>query len=125
MVLLIIALPGGITSAFELFFLAIVISGLLSLPCLLLLYLACKYIVKYAGNTTTFKLLLTLAGVVLTYVPFWIIDDFNPLLDKDLLSQSLFISYCVLIVAGIWLYKLKPVSSYLQSNQTNEVGPYI
>lgn len=124
-ILLILALiRPDLVSIFSIYLFTILIGALFSLPSFLLLYLACKYIIKLINNTISFKLIVALVGVVLSYIPFLVIDNFNFLLNNDMLSQPLFMSYCLIIVIGIWFYKLEP-SNADQSIITDETGPFI
>ena len=108
--LFIIALFKYKEADIDIFFIAIISGGVISLPCFLFLYFICKYILKLTTNIRTIKLILVPVGILLTYMPFLIIDNFNFLLDNDLLSQSFFISYCVVIIAGILFYRLDFIS---------------
>lgn len=91
--------------------LVIVLFGaILSLPSFLLFYLACRYIISHIDNVQLSKTLLSILGIILTYLPFLIIDDFNYLLDKDQLSQPLFITYSSAIIGSIWFHKFELVS---------------
>ena len=91
-------------------FLVIILMGsICSLPSMALFYLACIFAIPNARNKIFLKGLLSVIGVLLVYVPFLIIDDFHPLLNIDQLSRLLFITYAPVIIAAIWLYKIKPV----------------
>ena len=91
-------------------FLTIILMGsIFSLPSMVIFYLACRLAIPNARNKIFLKGLLSVIGVLLVYIPFFIIDDFHPLLNIDQLSRLLFITYAPVIIATIWLYKIKPV----------------
>jgi hypothetical protein len=89
----------------------ILMGALFSLPSLLVFYLICKYITKRVSNMAVIKVYITIIGILLTYIPFLIIDDYHFLLDVDQLSRYFFPSYSIVIVAAVWIYKLKIVDS--------------
>ncbi|MBS1530954.1 MAG: hypothetical protein JSU01_11635 [Bacteroidetes bacterium] len=113
MLVVINALIGGgkITGPgdFNVFLVIILMGAILSLPSMALFYLACRLAIPRIRNTVMLKALLSITGVILTYIPFLIIDDFHPLLNIDLLSKPFFITYALIIITGVWLYKIKPL----------------
>jgi hypothetical protein len=124
-ILLILALiRQDLVSIFSIYLFTILIGGLFSLPGFLLLYLACKYLIKLINNTILFKLIVTVVGVALTYIPFLVLDNFKPLLDGGYLTQLIFISYCLVVVIGIWLYKPELINND-QPVMINETGTFI
>jgi hypothetical protein len=91
----------------------VLFGAILSLPSFLLFYLACRYIIFHIDNIQLSKTLLSIIGIMLTYLPFLIIDNFSYLLDTDQLSQPLFITYSSAIIGSIWFHKFKLISKKL------------
>jgi hypothetical protein len=92
--------------AIEILPIAWLIGGMLSVPSFILLYITSNCLVKLHYNIVSSKIMLSLIGIVLTYVPFFLINGYHLLLDGDLLSLPLFISYSCAILACVWSYKL-------------------
>ncbi len=116
--LLFMALEKGVSSAFQLFIFTILFGAILSLPCFLLFYLACRFIVPYIGKVFISKAVLSIIGVLLVYAPFLILNDFSPLLDRDKLSQILFITYGAIAVIGILGYPIKQAPEIVEQSET-------
>ncbi|MDR6942081.1 hypothetical protein [Mucilaginibacter pocheonensis] len=76
----------------------------------LLFWLSLHCIYQLNISTLTFKLYLSSIGFVLSLLPFFLIfGNDDPITYKEILPWAL--SYCIVIVAGVWFFKLKP-SSY-------------
>lgn len=87
--------------------LAMFILGMLfSLPSFLLLSLSCRTLKSMQNKVVIIKAELTVIGVLLTYIPFFIINDYAFLLNRDESSKYFFVLYSLLIIFGIWYYKL-------------------
>ncbi|MGZ3778741.1 MAG: hypothetical protein ACXVAZ_13850 [Mucilaginibacter sp.] len=97
-------------SDIQVLFVMLIVGAMLSSPSLAFFYLIARYIVPKVENMITLKCILSLAGAILVYAPFLIIDNFHPLLNIDILSLPLFIMYSSTIIIGIWLYKLRPLT---------------
>ena len=112
LLLLILSLSkGGSWRAddFTLLFVTFLFSILFSSPSLALFYFAARFGLSTIGNTVSLKVILTVAGALLTYIPFLVIDGFHPLLDADQLSRLLFTLYGSVTVIGICIYQIKPL----------------
>ena len=93
------------------FALAMLMLGtLFSLPSFLLLSLACWALTRMQRKIVMIKVELTLIGVLLTYIPFFIINDYAFLINRDELSRTFFVVYSLLITFGIWFYTFKGAS---------------
>jgi hypothetical protein len=92
---------------FEVLFIAIALDVLVSLSSFLILYLACKYITEMFDNAVVIKISVTIIGTLLTYIPFFIINNYLFQLDDLPVSQYFFPSYCIAMVFGIWFYRLR------------------
>jgi len=79
--------------------------GILSIPSVLLLFLSVLILTKQAIEVNSMKLILSLIGVILTYLPIWFLNGREFGLDNFMLN--FFIAYTVTVIAGIWFYKLK------------------
>jgi hypothetical protein len=94
-------------SDFTLLFVIFLFGAVLSSPSLIIFYFVARFSLPRMGNTLLLKVMLSISGALLTYIPFLIIDGFHPLLDSDQLSRWLFTTYGSMIVVGIWFYKIK------------------
>ena len=94
-------------SDFTLLFVIFLFGAVLSFPSLMIFYFVVRFALSKVGNTLQLKVILSIAGVLLTYIPFLIIDGFHPLLDVDQLSRMLFATYGSMIIVGIWFYNIK------------------
>ena len=84
----------------------IIFGGILSIPSVLLLFLTSLILISKAITVTSMKLILSLAGIILAYLPVWILNGRQFALDSFMLN--FFVGYTVVVIAGIWVYKLKP-----------------
>jgi hypothetical protein len=91
----------------ELFIVIILMGAICSLPSFAVFYFISKVIINYFHNPLYSRLLLTVIGVLVIYLPFFLIDDGSFLLNIDILSRPMFTSYSIVLIASIWLYKLK------------------
>jgi hypothetical protein len=98
--------PEGTSIDLPVLFLTIFIGAFMSFPSATLFYVASRAVNE--NKILTSKLLLTLLATFLTYLPIWIHSDFKIRYDK--VTLVILSSYCAVIIAGIWFYKLKPVS---------------
>jgi hypothetical protein len=91
------------------FILFSIIYGLiLSLISWILLWLSLYSLLMFNRDIIITKLWLSIIGAILTLLPFWLVlgyDDPNPLTGTALWAAS----YCLVIIAGIWFYRLKPL----------------
>jgi hypothetical protein len=90
---------------FEVFFLAIPLGVLVSLSSFPVLYLTCKYITKMFRNVVVIKILVTVVDLSLTYISFFIINNYIFQLNDLPVSQVFFPSYCIAMAFGIWFYR--------------------
>ncbi|MBB6111858.1 hypothetical protein [Mucilaginibacter lappiensis] len=81
--------------------------GILSIPSVLLLFLSVLILAKQAIAINLMKLILSLIGIILTYLPIWFLNGRQFGLDSFMMN--FFVAYTVIIIAGIWFYKLKPL----------------
>ena len=88
----------------------LMLGTMFSLPSFLLLSLACWALTRMQSKIVMIKVELTLIGVLLTYIPFFIINDYAFLINRDELSRTFFVIYSLLITFGIWFYKFKGAS---------------
>jgi len=88
----------------------LMLGTLFSLPSFLLLSLACWALTRMQSKIVMIKVELTLIGVLLTYIPFFIINDYAFLINRDELSRTFFVVYSLLITFGIWFYKFNGAS---------------
>jgi len=86
----------------------IVIGAMCSLPSLGVLYVVGSWLSGSIDKLVVTKILLTFVGAVLTYLPFFVVNNFK--FRMDVTSLFLCMTYLLSIVAGIWLYKLQPVN---------------
>jgi len=107
---LLIGLLGRMVDGVGIALAMLMLGMLFSLPSFLVLLLACWCFIRWQNNVVIIKVELTLIGVLLTYTPFLIINDYAFLLDRDQLSRTFFVLYSLLIIFGIWYYSLKPAS---------------
>jgi hypothetical protein len=82
----------------ELLEISLVIGGIVSIPSWLLLFLATVQINKIAFTLAVKKLIITFIGIIFTLLPFQVLFVGVP--------SEWSIYYCIVIVAGIWFYKL-------------------
>ena len=82
--------------------------GVLSLPSLLFLGMFCNQLVYSKYKVKDVKRWLTIIGIVLTYAPFWILNDFT-YIDNSSVS-AFFWPYSATIVAGVWFYQLQGIN---------------
>ena len=82
-----------------------IFGGILSIPSVLLLFLITLFLIRQIITVNSMKLILSLAGVILTYLPIWFLNGRQFVLDSFMLN--FFVGYTVCIIAGIWFYKLK------------------
>ena len=83
--------------------------GAFSIPSLLLLAMFCATLVHQKTTVKAVKIPLTFIAIVLTYIPFWILNGFS-ITDHSGVS-AFFWPYGLTIVAGIWFYRLKGVGN--------------
>ncbi|MES2275348.1 MAG: hypothetical protein V4592_04955 [Bacteroidota bacterium] len=87
----------------------ILFGGIFSIPSAALLWLAAYLIpIKSGLNYPAQKTLLTIVGLSLTCLPFFIITG-DLSLNNDI--GYIIIIYAITIVAGIWVYPLRPADS--------------
>ncbi len=110
-ILLILGLLMHSQGEYGILLVAILFGAFLSIPSFFLLYFFTKYSTKLQDNIIITKCLLTIVGILLTYIPFYILNGYHLMLDGDLLSRYFFISYCIVIIFGVWFYKLKLVDA--------------
>ena len=84
----------------------IIFGGVLSIPSVLLLFLTSLVLIRQVIATHSIKLILSLAGIILSYLPIWFLNGRQFILDNFMLN--FFVGYTVIVIAGIWFYKLKP-----------------
>jgi hypothetical protein len=82
----------------ELLEISIILGGVLSIPSWLLFFIATVQINKVTYILVAKKLIITFIGIVFTLLPFYTFFKGTP--------SEWSICYCVVIVAGIWFYKL-------------------
>ena len=104
---LIIGLLGKMGEGVGIALAMLMLGTLFSLPSFLLLLLACWILIRTQRKVVVIKVGLTLIGVLLTYIPFFIINDYAFLINRDELSRTFFVIYSLLITFGIWFYKFK------------------
>jgi hypothetical protein len=109
-IVLIIGLVGHMVDGVGIALVTFILGMLFSLPCFILLLLACWHLLRWQRKVVIIKAELTLIGILLTYAPFFIINDYAFLLNRDQLSRPFFLLYALLIIFGIWFYTLKPAS---------------
>jgi len=119
---LIIGLLGHMVDGLGIAFAVLMLGALLSIPCFLLLLLACRCLIRWQRNVVVIKVELTMIGVLLTYAPFLIINDYAFLLNRDQLSRPFFLLYSLLIIFGIWFYTPKPVSTEQADIPGNDIS---
>lgn len=93
--------------------------GLFSVPSLIILGICTHALIKRQTTVMAVKIPLTIISVILTYAPFWIINGYSFTDDSGAVSLF-FLPYCLTIVAGIWLYKLKGVGSVQADEAVSE-----
>lgn len=92
----------------ELVPLMLMYGGAFSIPSLIVLGLSCNYLAHRRDTVKALKIPLTIISVILTYAPFWVLNGYS-FTDSSGTVSMFFSSYCITIVAGIWLYRLKGV----------------
>ncbi|NHA07771.1 hypothetical protein G7092_28490 [Mucilaginibacter sp. HC2] len=80
--------------------------GVLSIPSVLLLFLSVLILTRQAIAVNSTKLILSLIGIILAYLPIWVLNGRQFWLDSFMLN--FFVGYTVTVIAAIWFYKLKP-----------------
>ena len=108
--------PFDFNSVFGFFGLTATYGLILSLPSWLLLLLT-VWLTSFSDKSMHFKkVVITIAGCVLTVMPFYLVfghdDDAG---GADLLVWTL--SYTVVIVGAIWFYKLKTIRAVMSDTQ--------
>lgn len=83
----------------------ILFGGVLSIPCVLLLFLSVLILTRQAIAVNSTKLILSLIGIILAYLPIWFLNGRQFWLDSFMLN--FFVGYTVTVIAAIWFYKLK------------------
>ena len=86
---------------------SIVYGLVLSIPCVIILFLFAGSLVYRKLDMIYKKLLLSIVGIVLSILPFYLLfrGDDNRF---DLYTFFWSLSYCFFIVAGVWFYELEP-----------------
>ncbi|MDB4905039.1 MAG: hypothetical protein JWQ63_4320 [Mucilaginibacter sp.] len=87
--------------------LVVFVGAIYSVPSAILFYLTSRWVNKLKVYLQ--KLILTVVSTVLTYLPFGLIKGIR--LEFDNSTIVLLGSYYIVIVAGIWLYKLMLVNN--------------
>ncbi|TWJ03502.1 hypothetical protein JN11_01048 [Mucilaginibacter frigoritolerans] len=105
---LIFTLPKNTGIGIEILPFEWLMGGVLSVPSFLLLYLTSNYLVRLRFSILIDKIILSLVGILLTYIPFFLINGYHLILDGDQLSQPLFICYSCATVICLWFYKFNP-----------------
>jgi len=92
--------------------LLIYLATIVSIPSWMLLWLSTALIIKFNFSNTYNKVILTVIGCILCVLPFYLLfhEDDNPSRADLAIWAS---SYMLVIVGGIWFYKLKIVSTSL------------
>jgi hypothetical protein len=98
------SVPSGI--AFIVF--SILYGLILSIPSCLLLLVSLNVLNRMNLSTTTSKIWLSIIAVLLTLIPFVIMYHSYDIERRPTIIPWA-ISYCLVIEAGIWFFKLKPV----------------
>jgi len=78
---------------------------MLSIPSWGLLWISCIFINKRTATVRLKKIILSIIGAILSLLPFYLLfhlDDDNA--HEDVITWS--ICYSVIIIAGVWFYKL-------------------
>ncbi len=83
----------------------ILFGGVLSIPSVLLLFLSVLILTRQAIAVNSTKLILSLIGIILAYLPIWVLNGRQFWLDSFMLN--FFVGYTVTVMAAIWFYKLK------------------
>ena len=107
---LMIGLLGKMVDGIGIALAMLMLGTLFSLPSFLLLSLACWALTRMQRKVVIIKAELTLIGVLLTYIPFFIINDYAFLINRDELSRTFFVIYSLLITFGIWFYNFNGAS---------------
>jgi hypothetical protein len=91
----------------------IYLASILSIPSLLLLWLSSWQVTRYKATLPFRKWLLSLIGILLTATPFYIVFHSEESVRVEELAIWMS-SYSLVIIAGVWLYKLKPVTKTIK-----------
>jgi hypothetical protein len=89
---------------------SIIYGLILSIPSWLLLLLVIVIVSKWGIVIGLKKTVLTIAGAILSLLPFYLLfrnDDYTS--NKDVYIWA--ITYCFVIIGGIWIFKFKPIIS--------------
>jgi|GEM_PF-3338017 len=92
-----------------LFLVMFLFGAIFSLPSIILFYFSCRLSIDNIDNIFALKGLLSAIGLLLTYLPFLVINGFHPVLSADQLPLKLFLMYGSMIIVGIWVYRIKPL----------------
>jgi hypothetical protein len=93
------------TNGLYIYPLALIMGGFFSIPATAIFWLLCKFLVYKIENKEIIKLLLTPVAIILTYVEFLAVNGFE--FGMNTLTLGLCISYSVITLAGIWIYRIK------------------
>jgi hypothetical protein len=107
----VIMLNGMLSHSVEdinMYLVIVLIGAICSSISFLIFYVAVLLVSDHMDNLVQAKLLLLVIAILLTIIPFWVIGGYHIGL-KDL---KLILPYTLTIAAGIWIYRLKLVTSY-------------
>jgi len=117
---LIIGNHTSISNAEQMIFLTLLFGLLLSMPSWLFLWMSAYLLNRLTDNILVIKLSLMILSIGLAILPFFLLAGTVSLSIHDLIW---FGPYPIIVVACIWLYKLKPESTstgHLTNTQVSE-----
>ncbi|MCC8410581.1 hypothetical protein LJ707_16680 [Mucilaginibacter sp. UR6-1] len=109
-------MPSEGASDFVFVYLMGALAGLLwSIPSFLVLLVCTAILSHYKIRSVVAKSWLTIAGIALTCLPFYIIEPNKPIVEDELFS-SIILIYAAVISASIWLFRFTISGSlYIQT----------
>ncbi|MBE9584977.1 hypothetical protein IM792_11005 [Mucilaginibacter sp. JRF] len=97
----------GASDAFFIYLIGIVAGFIWSIPSFLFLAI-CAFIVSTSRiSITSAKAWLTVAGLALSWLPFYMLDGVRFITDDDTSSLYFISIYAIVIVISIWMFRLE------------------
>lgn len=96
------------TSNVDLFLLFLVFGFIFSIISWVIITLIIYQINRFKLTTTKKKIIISIFGILLCYIPFYL--TFGPN-DEDMTQRFIYLYYMIPLVIGIWMFKMKDTTN--------------